>query len=126
MQVSDEVLYELFKEREYSDIFEHECISDSKVNVKILPCEQSVSSDEEQNVTDNSSMQHCIWAKSGAERHFQFTGKPGINVDSRRLTQKMPVTTWNILSCFVQQILQKEEPEKKTGMPKIFQKKCLM
>jgi hypothetical protein len=31
-------------------------------------------------VMDNSSMQHGIWAKSGAERCFLFTGKPGINV----------------------------------------------
>jgi hypothetical protein len=44
--------------------------------------EQSVISDEEENVSDNSSMQHGIWTKSGAERpRFPFTGKPGINVD---------------------------------------------
>jgi hypothetical protein len=44
--------------------------------------EQSVSSDEEENVSDKSSMQHGIWTKSGAERpRFSFTGKPGINVD---------------------------------------------
>jgi hypothetical protein len=51
--------------------------------VKILLCgEQSVSSDEEENVGDNSSMQHYIRSKSGAEQlHFPFTGKPGINVD---------------------------------------------
>jgi hypothetical protein len=68
MRLSDEVLSELFKEKEYSDIFERECSSDSEINVKILSCgEQSVISDEEQNVTDNSSMQHCIWVKSGAE-----------------------------------------------------------
>jgi hypothetical protein len=41
-----------------------------------------VSSDEEENVNDNSSMQHGIWAKSGAGwPHFPFIGKPGINVD---------------------------------------------
>jgi hypothetical protein len=51
--------------------------------VKISSCgEQSVSSDEEADVYDNSSMQHGIWAKSGAERpRFPFSGKPGINVD---------------------------------------------
>jgi hypothetical protein len=63
MRVSNEGLYELFQESEYSDISEHECSSDSEINVKILSCgEQGVSSDEEQNVSDNSSMQHCIWA----------------------------------------------------------------
>jgi hypothetical protein len=51
--------------------------------VKISSCgEQSVSYDEEENVSYNSSMQHGIWAKSGAERpHFPFTGKPGIYAD---------------------------------------------
>lgn len=34
------MLYKLFKEREYSDIFEHEHNSDSKIKVKILSCEQ--------------------------------------------------------------------------------------
>jgi hypothetical protein len=43
--------------------------------------EQSVSSDEEDNVSDNSSMQHGIWAKSCAEQpRFPFIGKSGINV----------------------------------------------
>jgi hypothetical protein len=51
------------------DISEREYSSDSEINVKILSCgEQSVSSDEEENVSDNSSMQHCTWAKSDAER----------------------------------------------------------
>jgi hypothetical protein len=54
-------------------------------------------------VMDNSSMQHGIRAKSGAEQpHFPFTGKPGINVDLEDL-----LTPWNILSCFVHQKLQK-------------------
>jgi hypothetical protein len=44
--------------------------------------EQSVSFYEEENVSDNSSMQPDIWENSGAERpRFPFTGKPGINVD---------------------------------------------
>jgi hypothetical protein len=51
--------------------------------VKILSCgEQSVSSDEEENISYNSGMQHDIWAETGAERpHFPFTSKHGINVD---------------------------------------------
>jgi hypothetical protein len=51
--------------------------------VKILSLgEQRVSSDEEENVSDNSSMQHDIWAKSGAERPcFIFTGKSGLHID---------------------------------------------
>jgi hypothetical protein len=51
--------------------------------VKILPYgEQSISSDEEENVSDNSSIQHGIWAKSGAKGpHFPFTCKLGVNVD---------------------------------------------
>ena len=45
--VSDEVLYE------YSDISESECSSDSEIDVKISSCgEQSVGSDEEENVSD--------------------------------------------------------------------------
>jgi hypothetical protein len=50
--------------------------------VKISSCgEQSVSSDEGENISDNSSMQHGIWAESSAKQpHFPFTGKPGINV----------------------------------------------
>jgi hypothetical protein len=45
-------------------------------------CEQSVSSVEEENVSGSNSRQHCTRAKSGAERPgFQFTAKPGINVD---------------------------------------------
>jgi hypothetical protein len=77
MRYSDEVLYELLQENEYSDTSESEYSSDSERNVKISSCgEQSVSSDEEENVSDNSSMQHVIWAKSGAP----FTGNPDIHV----------------------------------------------
>jgi hypothetical protein len=84
MYVSDEeVLHELLQGNQYTDISESEYVSDSEINVKILSCgEQSVGSDEEEYVSDNSSMQHGMWAKSGAERPlFAFTGKPGINVD---------------------------------------------
>jgi hypothetical protein len=36
--------------------------------MKILSCdEQSISSGEEENVSNNSSMQHSIWKKSGAD-----------------------------------------------------------
>jgi hypothetical protein len=83
MRVSDEVLYELLQENEYGDISESEYCSDTQTNMNISPCcEQSVSSDDEKGVSDNSSMQHGIWAKSGAERtRIPFIGKPGINVD---------------------------------------------
>jgi hypothetical protein len=83
MRVSDEMLCELLQENEYNDISESECSSDSDINVKILSCgEQSVSSDEEGNVSDDSSMKHGIWAKSGDEQpSFPFTGKHGIHID---------------------------------------------
>jgi hypothetical protein len=81
VSASGEVLYELLQENEYSDIFEIEYSSDSEINVKISSYgEHSVSSDEEENVSDNSCIQHVIWTKSGAEQpHFPFTGKPGIH-----------------------------------------------
>jgi hypothetical protein len=44
--------------------------------------EQIITSDEEENVSDNNSMQHGVWAKSGSEQPlFPFTDKPAINVD---------------------------------------------
>jgi hypothetical protein len=44
--------------------------------------EESVSSDEAENLSNNSSKQPDILANSGVERpRFPFTGKPGINVD---------------------------------------------
>jgi hypothetical protein len=44
--------------------------------------EQSVSSDEAENVSDNSSMQSEVRANLGDEQpYFLFTGEPGINVD---------------------------------------------
>jgi hypothetical protein len=75
--------YELLQEDEHGDISESECNSDSKINMKISSGgEQSVSSDETENISGNSSMQSDVWANSGAERScFQFTGKPVINVD---------------------------------------------
>jgi hypothetical protein len=75
MRVSDEqMLRDLLQDNEYSDISESVYSSDSKMNVKISSCgEQSVSSDEEENGSDNSSMQHGIWAMSGGERpHFPY------------------------------------------------------
>jgi hypothetical protein len=77
------VFYELLQKNEYSDISDSEYSSDSEINVKISSgCEQSVSSDEAENISNNSSMQPDVWANSGAERpRFPFTGKPGINVD---------------------------------------------
>jgi hypothetical protein len=58
-------------------------VSGSEINVKILlGGEQSVNSDEAENVIDNSSTQPDVWANSDAERpHFPFTGNPSINVD---------------------------------------------
>jgi hypothetical protein len=65
MCVSDEILYELLQKNEYCDISENEYSSDSEVNVKILSCgEHSVSCDEEEYVSDNSSMWHGMWKKS--------------------------------------------------------------
>jgi hypothetical protein len=53
----EEVLYELLQDNEYSDISEGKYSSDSEINVKISSCgEQSVSSDEEGNVSDYRSM----------------------------------------------------------------------
>jgi hypothetical protein len=84
MYVSDEeVLHKLLQENGYSDITESEYSSESEINAKISSSgEQSVSTDEEEDISDSSSMQHGIWAKSGAEQpHFSFTAKPSINVD---------------------------------------------
>jgi hypothetical protein len=51
--------------------------------VKILSCgEQNVSSDEEENISDNSSMQHGIYGQSQVLIEcFPFTGKPVLNFD---------------------------------------------
>jgi hypothetical protein len=62
MRVSDEVFYELLREIEYRDISESEQSSDNEINVNILSC-----GDEEESVSDSSSMQHGIWANSAAE-----------------------------------------------------------
>jgi hypothetical protein len=68
------LLCELLQENECSDISESICSNDSEVNVKISSCgEHSVSSDEEEHVSDNNSMLHGIWAKSGAQQpHLPF------------------------------------------------------
>jgi hypothetical protein len=59
MCVSDEeVSCELLQENKYSDISESGCSSDSEINVNISSGgEQSVSSDQAENVSDNSSIQ---------------------------------------------------------------------
>jgi hypothetical protein len=77
------MFYELLQENDYSGISQSEYSSDSEINVNILlGGEQRVSSDEAENVSDNSSMQPDVWAESGAKQpHFPFTAKPGINVD---------------------------------------------
>jgi hypothetical protein len=68
MRVSDEeVICELLQENGCSGITESKYSSDSEINMKISSSgEQSVSPDEEENVSDSSSMQHGIWTKSGA------------------------------------------------------------
>jgi hypothetical protein len=83
MLMSDKVMRELLQENGCSSITTSKYSSDSEINVKISSNgERSVSSDEEENVGDSSSMQHGTWAKSGAEQpRFPFTGKPDINVD---------------------------------------------
>jgi hypothetical protein len=64
----EQVLYEPLQENDHSYISETVYSSESEINMKISSWgEQSVSSDEEENVSDNSSMQHDMWAKSGAE-----------------------------------------------------------
>jgi hypothetical protein len=61
-------VYELLQEHEYSDISESKCSSNSEINLKISSCdEQRVSSNQEENIVDSSSMHYGIWAKSGAE-----------------------------------------------------------
>jgi hypothetical protein len=59
------------------------CSGDNEINVKILSCgKQSVGCNEEENVSDSNSIQHGIWAKTGAEQPcFPFTDKTDINVD---------------------------------------------
>jgi DNA gyrase inhibitor GyrI len=51
-----------------SYISDSEYSSDSEINVKISSGgEQSVSSDEAQNISNSSSMQPDVWANSGTE-----------------------------------------------------------
>jgi hypothetical protein len=84
----EEVLHVLLQENEYSDISESEYDSDSEINVEISSCDEQSVSFEEENVGDNSSMQHGTWTRSGDERpHFPFTGTPVI-----MLIYKTPVT----------------------------------
>jgi hypothetical protein len=65
--------------------------------------EESVSSDDAQNVSDNSSMQPDIWENSGAERpRFPFTDKPGINDDLEDFINPL-----EYFEFFVHQTLQK-------------------
>jgi hypothetical protein len=59
----DGAFYELLQENEYRGISEIEYSSDSEINVNIsLGGERSVSSDEAENINDNSSMQPDMWA----------------------------------------------------------------
>jgi hypothetical protein len=65
--------------------------SDSEVNVKISSGgERSVSCNEAENISDNSSMQHDVWANSGSERPcFAFIDKPAIHVDLGDLSNQL-------------------------------------
>jgi hypothetical protein len=68
------VLHELLKENEYSDLSESEYSSEN-----VCMWWTYVSYGEEENVSDNRSMQHGIRVKSGAGRpRFPFTGEPGL------------------------------------------------
>jgi hypothetical protein len=72
------------------------------VNI-LLGGEQCVSSDEAENVSNNSRLQPDIWKNSGAERpHFPFTGKHGINIDLED-----PSNPLEYSELFVRQTLQK-------------------
>jgi hypothetical protein len=76
-----------------------------RINVEIsLHDEQRVSSDEVENVSDDSSMQHVIQAKSSAERRFPFIGKSGLNIGL-----KDPSNTLEYFEFFVHQKLWKYE-----------------
>jgi hypothetical protein len=75
------------------------CSSNSEIIVTIPSCDERCIIYEEENVIDNSSMQHGIWTKSDAEQQlFPFTGRPSLNTGVR-------VTFWNIFNCFVHQKL---------------------
>jgi hypothetical protein len=89
--------------------------SDSEINVKMSSCvEQSGSSNEEGNVSDSTSMQHGVWAKSGADwPHFPFTGKHGINFD---LVD--PSNPLEYFELFCAPEIAKEITREKIGMPK--------
>jgi hypothetical protein len=51
----------------------------------LFDSEQNDSSDDKDNVNDDSDMQHETWTKVGAERPcFPFSDKPGINVPFSR------------------------------------------
>jgi hypothetical protein len=74
-----------------------------------LAGQQSVSSDEAEDVSKNGSTQPDVWANLGAELpHFPFTSKSGINVDLEDPS--------NLLEYFELFCMQ----EKQIGMPKNF------
>jgi hypothetical protein len=62
------VFYKLLQDNEYSCISESEYSNNSEINVKISSGgEQSVRSDEAENVSDNTTMQPDVWENSGAD-----------------------------------------------------------
>jgi hypothetical protein len=80
-----------FCKRINSDISESECNGNGEINVKILSCDdESVSSDEIENVSDNTACSMTYKQKSGDEqRHSPSTGKPDINVDLEEPTNSL-------------------------------------
>jgi hypothetical protein len=78
MQLDDEICDELWNEDKFID--DSDC--DGDMVVKFLShSKQSDSSDDEDNVNDDSDVQHETWTKVGADQpHFPFSGNPGVNV----------------------------------------------
>jgi hypothetical protein len=53
----------------------------SDINANISSSSQQSVRSNEEDVSDNSGMQHGTWTKLGAgQPHFPFSGKPGLNV----------------------------------------------
>jgi hypothetical protein len=87
MSLDDEDICDaLWKEDECSVNSESEFSDDSGCDsntvVKFLSCSKQIdNSNDEDNVNDDSDMQHGTRTKVGAERHhFPFSGNPRINV----------------------------------------------
>jgi hypothetical protein len=66
-----------YRSREPSDISESDFSDDSNTNVNMSSGrEQRANSDDEDNVSDNSDVQHHTWTRLGVKRpRFAFKGK---------------------------------------------------